>query len=99
VDNKLFNDWMKARAQAHYFDLAWTITEDEYIAIWRINNRYLKKGRANDEFCLVRQDYNLGWHMNNVHVITRSEHYKICSKDKTGKFAIRKTAQEAKQNV
>jgi hypothetical protein len=99
VDHKLFSDWMRARAQAHYMNQEWTITEDDYIELWRTNDRYLKKGRSNDEFCLVRIDYDLGWHLDNVKVITRLEHYQLCSRDKVGKFAQRKKQRQEKLNV
>ena len=94
VDNKLFMDWMRARAQAKYFDQDWTITDTDYIQLWRVNARYKNKGRANDQFCLVRKDYDRGWHLDNVHIVTRLEHYQICSREKIGKFAERKNKKE-----
>ncbi|CAB5223787.1 hypothetical protein UFOVP389_13 [uncultured Caudovirales phage] len=99
IDNKLFTDCMKARAQAWYMGQEWTITEDEYIELWRINDRYKRKGRGNDEYCLVRRDYDLGWHLNNVEIVTRLEHYQICSREKIGKFAERKRKKESVKNV
>lgn len=88
IDTKLFMDCMRARAQAKYFDQEWTIGEQEYIAMWRTNDRYLNKGRGNDQFCLVRQDYEKGWHLDNVQIVTRLEHYQICSREKIGKFSL-----------
>jgi len=99
VDNKLFMDCMRARAQAWYMQQEWTITEDDYIALWRTNDRYLKKGRSNDQFCLVRRDYDQGWHLNNVQIVTRLEHYQLCSRDKIGKFAERKKQRQEMKNV
>jgi hypothetical protein len=90
IDNKLFLDWMRAKAQAAYFNQEWDITQTDYILLWRINDRYKNKGRANEHFCLVRKDYELGWTMNNVQIVTRLEHYQICSREKIGKFALRK---------
>jgi hypothetical protein len=88
VDHKLFMDCMRARAQAWYFDQDWTISEDAYIELWRRNDRYLNKGRHNDQYCLVRRDYKQGWTLDNVQIITRGDHYHICSKEKIGKFAL-----------
>jgi hypothetical protein len=99
VDNKLFTDCMRARAQATYFGLEWTITEDEYIQMWRHKDLYKEKGRANHQYCLVRKDYEKGWHLDNVHIITRGDHYQICSREKIGKFAERKKKRESKKNV
>jgi hypothetical protein len=88
IDTKLFMDCMRARAQAKYFDQEWTITEDEYIGLWRTNDLYREKGRHNHQYCLVRKDYEKGWHLDNVHIITRGDHYQICSKEKIGKFSL-----------
>jgi hypothetical protein len=94
VDNKLFMDCMRARAQAWYFDQEWTIPEDDYIKMWRTNDRYLNKGRGNNHYCLIRKDYDKGWHLNNVEIVTRLEHYRICSLNKIGKFKLRKSRKE-----
>jgi len=99
VDNKLFMDCMRARAQAWYMGQEWTISEDEYIGLWRINDRYLNKGRGNNQFCLVRRDYEKGWHLDNVEILTRLEHYQICSREKIGKFAERKRRRKEKASV
>ena len=99
VDNKLFMDCMRARAQAWYMGQEWTIQEDDYIHLWRTNNQYLNKGRGNTQFCLVRKDYEQGWHLDNVQIITRLEHYQICSREKIGKFAERKRKKETVKNV
>jgi len=63
IDTKLFMDCMRARAQAAYFGQEWTIGEQEYIAMWRHNDLYLHKGRHNHQYCLVRKDYEKGWHL------------------------------------
>jgi hypothetical protein len=81
---------MRARAQAAYFAQEWTISEDDYIELWRTNDLYLNKGRGNDQYCLIRRDYDEGWHLDNVRIVTRLEHYQICSKEKIGKFAQRR---------
>jgi len=88
IDTKLFMDCMRARAQAAYFGQEWTIGEQEYIAMWRANDLYLHKGRHNHQYCLVRKDYEKGWTLDNVHIITRGEHYNICSREKIGKFSL-----------
>jgi hypothetical protein len=94
VDNKLYLDWAKARAQAHYLGETWNLTTDEYIALWREQDRYLNKGRHNDQWCLVRKNYDEPWQLANVEVITRLAHYQISACKKTGKFRKRK-----KENV
>lgn len=87
VDHKLYTDCQRARAQAWYRGEEWTITETEYIELWRKDEQYKKKGRSNQSLCLVRKDYDEGWHLWNVEIRSREEHYRICSKEKIGKFA------------
>ena len=87
IDHKLYTDCQRARAQAHYRGDEWTITEQEYIGLWREKDQYLSKGRGSDQLCLVRLDYEKGWHMDNVQIISRAEHYQICSQYKIGKFS------------
>jgi hypothetical protein len=87
IDHKLYNDCQRARAQAWYRGEEWTITEAEYIAIWRENDYYKNKGRASDQYCLVRKDYEKGWFLDNVEIRIRLDHYKICNQQKIGKYA------------
>lgn len=94
IDHKLYTDCQRARAQATYRGEVWTITESEYIQLWRKDDQYLKKGRGTDDLCLVRRDYEQGWHLDNVEIRSRLEHYQICSRDKIGKFA---TGEKRKQ--
>ena len=106
IDHKLYNDCQRARAQAWYRGEDWTITEAEYIQLWRQNDNYKHKGRAREDLCLVRRDYDLGWHLDNVEIRTRLEHYQICSREKIGKFAtgpkrlkIQEKLKNARSNV
>lgn len=87
INHKLYTDCQRARAQAWYRGETWTITEQEYIELWRDNDRYLKKGRGTEDLCMVRLDYEEGWHLWNVQIISRLEHYRICQQFKIGKFA------------
>ena len=89
IDHRLFNDCQRARAQAWYRGEQWFITEQEYIALWRTNDYYLRKGRHNEDLCLIRRHYDLPWSLDNVQIVTRLEHYKICSREKQGRCAVR----------
>ena len=99
IDHKLFMDCMRARAQAWYMGQEWEITEDEYIAMWREGDLYQRKGRHNEDYCMVRKNYDLPWTLDNVQIITRLEHYQICSREKIGKFAIRSRKRKAKETT
>jgi hypothetical protein len=76
VDHRLYTDCQRARAQAKYRGESWTITEEQYIAIWRKDDQYLKKGRGPNDLCLTMCDPELGWHLDNVEIIDRLVHYK-----------------------
>jgi hypothetical protein len=78
VDNKLFNDWMRARAQAHFRSEVWMLTEQEYIDIWRQGDMYKLKGRGSGAFCLVRIDLEKGWDLDNVEIRERIRHFRRC---------------------
>lgn len=78
VDHMLYEQCQKARAQAWYRGEQWLITEQEYIALWRKDNRYLNRGRHCENLCMTRLDTDLPWQIDNVKIITRLEHYKNC---------------------
>jgi hypothetical protein len=95
IDHKLFMDCMRARAQAWYLGEEWLLTDEEYIQQWRQDDRYLHKGRHNDQLCMTRLNYELPWSMDNIQIITRAEHYRFCSTHKIGKFKQRKPRRTA----
>lgn len=79
VDHRLYVDCQRARAQAWYRGEDWFITEQEYIDLWRDQDRYLKKGRTRESLCLSKIDQDLAWSLENVQFITRAEHFRTCS--------------------
>jgi hypothetical protein len=99
IDHKLYTDCQRARAQAWYRGEEWTITEQEYIELWRRDDRYLKKGRGTEDLCLVRLDYEDGWHIYNVDIISRLDHYRVCHEHKIGKFAQGKKRQQRQEQL
>lgn len=88
IDHKLYNDCMKARAQAWYRGEQWSITEQEYISLWRANDSYLHKGRTRHSLCMVRIDPDLPWSVDNVEIVTRLEHLRNCGNLKKGKSYV-----------
>ena len=76
VDHKLYIDCQRARAQAWFRGEQWSITEREYIALWRDNNNYLRKGRGTGSLCLIRIDIEGAWSMDNVEIIERHRHFR-----------------------
>ena len=96
VDHKLYTACQRARAQAYFRGEEWTITEQEYIAIWRKNDAYLNKGRTPTSICMTMCDPDLGWHTDNVELISRREHFKQCNQ---GKYRMMKKKRKEKQNA
>lgn len=80
VDHKLYTDCQRARAQAWYRGEDWFITEQEYIDLWRQDDRYQKKGRTIESLCMSKIDYELPWTVDNVQIMSRHEHFLQCSK-------------------
>ena len=97
IDHKLYTDCQRARAQARFRGEEWTITEQEYIALWRKDNHYLRKGRTTTSICLTMSDPDLGWHMNNVELVSRQDHFRRCNQSKTGLPRTRR--RKEKQNA
>lgn len=80
INHRLYTDCQRARAQAWYRGEEWFITEQEYIDLWRTNDRYLRKGRTVDSLCMAKIDYDLPWSKDNVQFLDRREHFRQCSK-------------------
>lgn len=79
INHKLYTDCQRARAQAWYRGEQWFITEEEYIQLWRAEDRYQRKGRTVECLCLTKIDYDLPWTVDNVQFITRREHFRQCN--------------------
>jgi hypothetical protein len=87
VDHELYCQCQRGRAQARYRGEEWQITEAQYILLWRTDDRYLHKGRHNEDLCMTRIDPEKPWHIDNVKIITRLEHYKTCNQFKELAYA------------
>jgi 5-methylcytosine-specific restriction endonuclease McrA len=81
VDHKLYIDCLRARAQANFRGEGWTITEQEYIKLWRTDDRYKLKGRGTESLCLVRIDLEKAWTLDNVEIIERIKHFRRSGKE------------------
>jgi hypothetical protein len=76
--NKLHMDFLRARCQARYRKEEWTLLLEDYIDLWMKDDNYLNKGRGRENVCLTRKDPDLAWSKDNVCIITRAEHFKLC---------------------
>ena len=76
IDHRLYTDCQRARAQAWYRGENWFITEQEYIDLWRTDDRYLRKGKTLNSLCMTKRDHDLDWTVDNVEFIERGEHFR-----------------------
>jgi hypothetical protein len=86
VDNKLYIECQRRRAQAKFRGEQWLITESEYIELWRKDDLYQRKGRSVNDLCMTLVDPDLPWTLDNIEIITRSVHYRRTNQ---GKFRKR----------
>ena len=82
IRHKLYVMASRSKAQAEYRNEGWEMTHDEYIDLWIENDNYKNKGRAPENLCMTRIDPDLDWTKDNVHIISRLEHYQTCNEYK-----------------
>lgn len=75
IDQDIRYAWMKHKAQATYRGEEHTITLEEWRELWTLE-LWFKRGRGADDLCLMMDDIDLGWHIDNVIVLTRKEQLK-----------------------
>jgi len=80
--HRLYYDCQRARAQAKFRGEDWQITEQEYIDLWLKDDQYLQKSRTVDGLCMRRCNTELPWSIDNVEIITRAEHLKLCGESR-----------------
>ena len=69
-----YNAFIQQRNQARFRGETWTdeYTFEQWRELWR--EHWNDRGRANNQYCLTRRDYNQPWTQDNSQVITRFEH-------------------------
>ena len=74
VLHKKYLTWLQQRNQAQWRDEGWTIDFDVWCGLWA--EHWESRGRQRGDYCMTRKDWSLPWTVDNVQVITRSEHAK-----------------------
>lgn len=72
VERDQYYALLKHRAQAKYRGETHSLTLEEWRKLWQ--DHWLERGRTPDSLCLVQCDPELGWHLNNVQIMTRREY-------------------------
>jgi hypothetical protein len=72
VRHEQYTQWLRQRAQAHFRKEDWQLEFDDFVAVWGLN--WHNRGRASEDMCMTRDDYDLPWHTSNVTIVPRHEH-------------------------
>ena len=71
-DKDMHHAYLVHRCQARFSGEAHDITEQQYFALWQ--DHWDQRGRSANNMTMTRVDEELGWTLDNVEIITRSEH-------------------------
>jgi len=75
--------WLVAKNQAKIRGQDWNLPWEVYYELWTKDDRWMHRGRASDELCMCRIDFdNLDWHPGNVQIITRKQMLRLESMHK-----------------
>lgn len=73
IEHEKYYAWQKHRAQANFRGEHHSLSWSDWQTLWP-TDQFLKRGRKPDDLCLIMRDFDLGWTMHNVSVVTRREH-------------------------
>jgi len=71
-DHERYMPFLKARAQGRFRGHEWTLTFEEFCSIWT-REAWARRGRDPQSLGMSRIDYNKGWSIDNVCLLTRRE--------------------------
>ena len=77
--------WLKHKAQAAYRGEPYELTYQQWADLWNKNNSWIYRGRGGDCLCLTMGDPTIGWHVDNVEIITRKEQLRRQCRNNVGK--------------
>lgn len=72
VRHEQFTCWHRHRAQAIYRREPYELTFEDFATLW--GDKWQRRGRGINDYCLSRQDPTKPWNITNTKVITRQEH-------------------------
>lgn len=76
IDRNLRRAWQNSRVQALHRGDEYLLTWEDYLQLWRKNDRYLQKGTTLDSLVMVRTDPDGPWSVANTEIMTRQEQLK-----------------------
>lgn len=72
VTHRKYQVWLQQKNQANFRNEGWDLPFDTWCEMWE--EHWHERGRASQEYCMTRTDYELPWTKENVEVVTRKEH-------------------------
>lgn len=72
VRHKMYLTWLQQRNQALFRQEGWSIDFEAWAELWQ--ERWHQRGRRRGDYCMTRVDWELPWTLDNVAIVTRSEH-------------------------
>jgi len=69
--HKMYDPHLKAKAQAMYRGEEWTLTFEEFAAMWGDDWKF--RGRDGEDLCMTRIDVEKAWSKDNCEIVTRQE--------------------------
>lgn len=73
LTHEKFYAWHKHRAQANYRQEKYQLTLEQWLEIWRDDEKFLNRGKKTDNWVLTRIDTDGAWSVDNVEIVTRYE--------------------------
>ncbi len=70
--HEIHENFLKAKAQAMFRKEGWDFEFEEFYDLWK--DDWHNRGRAAENVCLTRQDWDLPWSKTNCYIISRKEH-------------------------
>jgi hypothetical protein len=68
--------YLKHRVQARHRGEDYSLTWPQWEQLWD-DPKWQQRGRRSLSLCLGRLEWDEGWHLHNVRVMTRKEHFEI----------------------
>lgn len=78
----MYHPWQMARAQAKYRHEEWDLDFEDYYLLWR--DHWDNRGRLAENMCMTRRDPEIAWCRDNICIILRREHARLCGQRKRG---------------
>jgi len=69
--HRMYDPYLKAKAQAMYREEGWLMTFDEFVELWQ--DKWELRGRDGPDLCMTRIDMEKPWSRQNCEVVTRRE--------------------------